>query len=213
MEFLLGSLAVLALSYLAGSIPWGFAIGKLNGLDIRAHGSGNIGATNVRRVLGRNWGAACFVLDFLKGLLPVVLVGAKLGPVLTLSPELGQILAAAGAVSGHVWPVWLGFKGGKGVATTIGALLAVSWFAVLICVGTWLTVYFLTRYVSVASLCAAVMLPVGQVISGLVRHHAIVTPALGLLGLLAGLIIFRHRGNIQRLRAGTEYRFGSAPKA
>ena len=107
---LLSSLIVLALSYLAGSIPWGYVIGKFNGLDIRQHGSGNIGATNVRRVLGRGWGSACFVLDFLKGLLPVLFIGAKLGAALSLSPEFGKILAAAGAVGGHVWPVWLGFR-------------------------------------------------------------------------------------------------------
>jgi glycerol-3-phosphate acyltransferase PlsY len=209
MEFLFSSFVVLALSYLAGSVPWGYVIGKFKGMDIRHHGSGNIGATNVRRVLGRDWGAACLALDFLKGLLPVLFIGAKLGPALSLSPEFGQILAAAGAVGGHVWPVWLGFKGGKGVATTIGALLAVSWLAVVICVGTWLVVYFLTHYVSVASLSAAVMLPLGYIISGVLRDHAIFTSSLGLLVLLAALIIFRHRSNIQRLRDGTEYRFGS----
>lgn len=213
MWFLFASLVVLILSYLVGSIPWGYVIGRLNGLDIRRHGSGNIGATNVRRVLGRGWGIACFVLDFLKGLLPVLLIGAKLGDALSLTAESGPILAAAGAVAGHVWPVWLGFKGGKGVATTIGALLAVSWLAVVICVGTWVVVFFLTRYVSVASLCAAAMLPVGHVIavlSGVTRDPTIGSPSLGLLLLLAALIICRHRSNIQRLRAGTEYRFGSA---
>jgi acyl phosphate:glycerol-3-phosphate acyltransferase len=210
MEFLCGSIAVLVLAYLAGSVPWGFLIGKAKGMDIRHHGSGNIGATNVRRVLGKPWGVTCFVLDFLKGLLPVVLIGALLGPQWGLSADAGRMLAAAGAVCGHVWPVWLGFRGGKGVATTIGALLAVSWLAVLLAVVTWLVVFWLTRYVSAASLAAAVMLPLGHVISGLLRHHAIWTPALGILLLLAALIIFRHRGNIQRLRNGTEYRFGSA---
>lgn len=210
MGFAVSSLIVFVLSYLVGSIPWGFVIGRIKGLDIRSHGSGNIGATNVRRVLGRDWGLACLVLDFLKGLLPVLLIGAKLGVVLSLAPEFGRILAAAGAVAGHVWPVWLGFKGGKGVATTIGALLAVSWLAVLITVGTWLIVYYSTRYVSLASICAAVMLPVGYVIVALVRQATVFTSSLGLLTLLAALIIVRHRSNIQRLRAGTEYRFGSA---
>ena len=210
MGFAVSSLIVFVLSYLVGSIPWGFVIGRIKGLDIRSHGSGNIGATNVRRVLGRDWGLACLVLDFLKGLLPVLLIGAKLGVVLSLAPEFGRILAAAGAVAGHVWPVWLGFKGGKGVATTIGALLAVSWLAVLIGVATWLIVYYSTRYVSLASICAAVMLPVGYVIVALVRQATVFTSSLGLLTLLAALIIVRHRSNIQRLRAGTEYRFGSA---
>ena len=210
MGFAVSSLVVFVLSYLVGSIPWGFVIGRIKGLDIRSHGSGNIGATNVRRVLGRDWGLACLVLDFLKGLLPVLLIGAKLGVALSLAPESGRILAAAGAVAGHVWPVWLGFKGGKGVATTIGALLAVSWLAVLIGVATWLIVYYSTRYVSLASICAAVMLPVGHVIAALVCQAAVFTSSLGLLVLLAALIIVRHRSNIQRLRAGTEYRFGSA---
>lgn len=210
MGLLFGSVCVLVLSYLVGSIPWGYAIGRFKGLDIRSHGSGNIGATNVRRVLGRDWGLLCLVLDFLKGLLPVLLIGAKLGVALSLAPEVGRILAAAGAVAGHVWPIWLGFKGGKGVATTIGALLAVSWVAVLIGVGTWLVVYYSTRYVSLASLCAAVMLPVGHVIVALVRHEAVFSSSLALLLLLAALIIFRHRSNIQRLRDGTEYRFGKA---
>jgi len=210
MAFLSGSLAVAFLSYLLGSIPWGFLIGKFNGLDIRYHGSGNIGATNVRRVLGRDWGIACFLLDFLKGLLPVVLIGGHLGVALSLSPDVARILAAASAVAGHIWPVWLGFKGGKGVATTVGALLAVSWVAVVVCLLTWLLVFFATRYVSVASLCAAVMLPIGYIVSGLVRHHAVFTPALALLVLLAALIVFRHRSNIRRLREGREYRFGTA---
>jgi len=209
-HLVIGSSVVLVLSYLAGSIPWGFLIGKFNGLDIRFHGSGNIGATNVRRVLGRDWGIACFALDFLKGLLPVVLIGARLGPALWLSADSGEILAAVGTVVGHVWPVWLGFKGGKGVATTVGALLAVSWLAVVICLVTWVLVFFATRYVSVASLCAAVMLPIGHLVSGVVRRHAVLTPSLWLLVLLAALIIYRHRSNIQRLRAGTEYRFGAA---
>ena len=98
----MSSLTVFMLSYLAGSVPWGFVIGRFKGLDIRNHGSGNIGATNVRRVLGRDWGAVCLALDFLKGLLPVLLIGAKLGAGMSLSPDWGKILAAAGAVGGHV---------------------------------------------------------------------------------------------------------------
>ncbi len=210
MSFMVRSAVVFGLAYLVGSVPWGLLIGKFNGLDIRYHGSGNIGATNVRRVLGRDWGAACFILDFMKGLVAVWVVGVHIGPEFSLSPELGKILAAGGAVAGHVWPVWLGFKGGKGVATTLGALVAVSWLAVLIALVTWVLCFLLTRYVSVASLGAAAMLPVGHVISGLVRDHRVVTPSLLLLTVLAAVIIYRHRSNIERLRAGNEFRFGTA---
>jgi glycerol-3-phosphate acyltransferase PlsY len=209
MLHLAGSLAVFALAYLVGSIPWGFLIGRLKGIDIRSHGSGNIGATNVRRVLGRHWGALCFALDLLKGLLPVLLVGGLLAPALGLKPELGRALAAGAAVVGHVWPVWLGFKGGKGVSTTIGALLAVSWLAVLVGVATWVALFLLTRYVSVASLAAAAMLPVGYLVSARVLHHDALTPSFWLFAVLALLIIYRHRSNIQRLRDGTEFRFGT----
>jgi len=164
MAALAGGLTVCILAYLVGSIPWGFLIGKLKGIDIRSHGSGNIGATNVRRVLGRPLGTLCFLLDLLKGLLPVVLIGALLGPALLVPPDLGRALAAGAAVSGHVWPVWLGFKGGKGVSTTLGALVAVSWLAVLMGVVAWVVAFFLTRYVSVASLVSANLLPVGYVV-------------------------------------------------
>jgi glycerol-3-phosphate acyltransferase PlsY len=213
MDELVGGLAVVVLSYVIGSIPWGFLIGRLKGIDIRSQGSGNIGATNVRRVLGRKWGALCFVLDLAKGLVPVLLVGGVLGPSLALTAELGRALAAAAAVVGHIWPVWLGFKGGKGVSTTLGALVAVSWLAVLVGVATWVALFFLTRYVSVASLAAAVMLPVGYVVSERLLDHAALTPSFWLFVVLAMLIVYRHRSNIQRLRNGTEFRFGTRGQA
>lgn len=198
---------VAGLSYLVGSIPWGFLIGKFNGLDIRYHGSGNIGATNVRRVLGRDWGGLCFAADLLKGLLPVICFGLLLSARTSLSPEYGKLLAAAGAVAGHVWPFWLGFKGGKGVATSIGALLAVSWVAVVIALITWLVVFYSVRYVSLASLAAAVMLPVGFALLRVVRGETPWGPTLVLLLVLAALIIVRHRSNLKRLLQGTEHRF------
>ncbi len=190
---------VLVLAYLIGSTPWGFLIARLKGVDIREHGSGNIGATNVRRVLGKKWGILCF--------LPVLLVGMLLGGKLQVGGDLGALLAAAAAVIGHVWPVWLRFKGGKGVATTIGALIAVSWVAVASALIVWLALFFLTRYVSLASLCAAVMLPLGFVLAGILLERPVLVPTLVLLILLALLIIYRHRSNMKRLLQGTEYRF------
>lgn len=203
----LSAAIVVVLSYVAGSIPWGFLIGKFNGLDIRYHGSGNIGATNVRRVLGRDWGILCFVLDFLKGLLPVLLIGIHCGGAMAVGAEYGGLLAAAATVCGHIWPFWLKFKGGKGVATTIGAVLAVAPLSVLIALISWVVLFYTFRYVSVASLGAAAMLPVGCIIVALVRGGAVLSPTLGLLVLLAGVIVFRHRSNLQRLINGTEYRF------
>jgi glycerol-3-phosphate acyltransferase PlsY len=198
------ALGAVALGYVVGSTPWGLLIGKFNGLDIRRHGSGNIGATNVRRVLGRDWGITCFALDFLKGLVPVLLC-ASWAAEGTRAAELAKLLAAGSAVLGHVFPFWLRFKGGKGVATTIGALLAVAFWPVVICLVVWLAMFYLSRYVSVASLSAAVALPVAHIA---LRRGAAFGPTLVLLLALAALIVVRHRANIRRLIEGTEHRFG-----
>jgi len=206
--FLLGALFSLVFGYVCGSIPFGFLIGKFNGIDIRRYGSGNIGATNVRRVLGKGWGRFCFILDFLKGFLPVLVLSALTDS--TTQPvqhAYYPALAAAGAVAGHCWPFWLGFEGGKGVATTIGALLALAPWCVVIAVAGWLAVFFLTRYVSAASLAAAVLLPVSALAMRLVRPGSVSDAGIILLTGLAILIILRHRSNIERLLSGTESRF------
>jgi glycerol-3-phosphate acyltransferase PlsY len=205
------ALWVVILSYAIGSIPWGLLIGKFNGLDIRRHGSGNIGATNVRRVLGRDWGYACFALDFLKGL-AAVQVGLRLasgssGP---LGVELAGLFAAAAVVAGHVFPFWLRFKGGKGVATSIGALVAIAFWPVFFCLLAWVAMFYLSRYVSVASLSAAAVLPVAHIV--LKRGDAF-GPTLVLLLALAALIVFCHRSNIRRLIEGTEHRFGQKERS
>jgi glycerol-3-phosphate acyltransferase PlsY len=195
---------VVAFGYFIGSTPWGLLIGKFNGLDIRRHGSGNIGATNVRRVLGRDWGLACFALDFLKGLLPVLLVGSWIDGG-TGTRELAKLLAAGAAVLGHVFPFWLRFRGGKGVATTIGALLAVALWPVIVCLAVWVGMFYTSHYVSVASLSAAVALPLAHIV---LNGGQAFGPTLVLLAALAALIIVRHRANIRRLLEGTEHRFG-----
>ena len=193
----LAMIGVSFVSYAIGSIPFGLLIGKFNRIDIRQRGSGNIGATNITRTLGRDWGIACFFLDFCKGLVPV-LVARQAVPDWGATPA---ILAAAAAIAGHIWPVYLRFKGGKGMATSLGALIALAPFHVLICAAIWYLVFLLSRYVSLASIIAALALPLA---SFLFRTRVETTV---LLAVIAALIIYRHRSNIIRLLEGTENRF------
>jgi glycerol-3-phosphate acyltransferase PlsY len=187
----------LAVAYVIGATPFGFLAGKWRGIDIREHGSGNIGATNVIRVLGKKIGIPIFILDFLKGLLPVLLF-LKLGG----GDTNLAIAAALGAVLGHNYTFWLGYKGGKGVATSGGALLGLVPIPALIVVGTWIVFFYATRFVAVASIAAAVVLPVATW-----WQQQAFTPVVYFTIALAALAIWRHRSNIQRLRAGTENRF------
>ena len=147
--------------YLIGSVPFGFLIGKMKGLDIRTQGSGNIGATNVTRVIGKNWGKLCFLLDLMKGILPVVLVSllVRRG---TFDDPCGILpaIAALATVCGHIYPVYLHFKGGKGISTAAGAILALNPPALLSAGVLWVIVFLTSRYVSLASIAAAVSLPV-----------------------------------------------------
>jgi glycerol-3-phosphate acyltransferase PlsY len=207
MMLTLWGVVAVALAYLIGAVPFGYLIGRMNGIDIRRHGSGNIGATNVTRVLGRRWGIPCFILDFLKGALPVLaaLVLSRRGaPV----PEWTAAGVAAATVAGHVWTVFMGFRGGKGVATSIGALLPLAPAAVLLAAATWCMVYVGTRVVSLASLAAAVVLPVAALaVNRWWPRGAVPAATVGLLAALAILIVVRHRDNIARLRRGTEHGF------
>lgn len=194
------TLLILLGSYLVGSIPFGLLAGKMKGIDIRAHGSGNIGATNVSRTLGKGLGFTVFGLDFLKGFVPVWAASA-----LTSDASPLPLLAAICAVLGHNYPLWLQFKGGKGIATSGGALVGVLPWAVLAAVLTWLVTFVTTRYVSVASMAAAVAIPVTTGVLFAMER----VPATHFLFALfiAALAIWRHRGNIQRLRDGTENKF------
>src|SRR5881275_2189835 len=152
---------VLVGSYLLGSIPFGYLAGRIRGIDIRKAGSGNIGATNVVRVLGKPYGYPVFVFDFLKGLGAVrisIAIATSVRPEST-SPEVVGIVAALSAVIGHCFPLWLKFRGGKGVATSAGALFGLMPFAMLIGVIIWILIFWLTRYVSLASVVAALALP------------------------------------------------------
>lgn len=206
--FASSAMVVFLLSYLVGCTPCGYLIGKFNGLDIRRHGSCNIGATNVRRILGRDWGLLCFLLDFFKGYLPVMVLGHGLGSTMAVGYEWGGIVAALGTVLGHVYPCWLHFKGGKGVATSLGSVLGVAFWPVLIGGVFWLLTFFRLRIVSVASMVASVAMAFTALVLRLAGVEKVHWPAVLLLTVLAALIVFRHKENIQRLRDGRELAFG-----
>ncbi len=216
---------LIAGAFLLGSVPFGFMIGRARGIDIRQHGSKNIGATNVGRVLGRKWGFACFGLDFLKGLVPVVFAGWWLGALARLDVPAGTAWAWLGVVVatilGHMFTPWLGFKGGKGVATGFGALAGV-WpvltAPVLVAFLVWVVCVKVTRYVGISSCLAAMSLPVSLVLElPVARAMGIVSGDAGgwplwpyfiTVTLLAGVVVIKHRGNIARTIAGTESRVG-----
>jgi acyl phosphate:glycerol-3-phosphate acyltransferase len=203
------TLAVLVLgSYLLGSIPFGYLAGRLAGTDIRQAGSGNIGATNVVRILGKGYGYPVFALDVLKGFgaVKISMLAAPGRPPDWNSPEILGILAAMSSVLGHMYPPWLKFKGGKGVATSAGALLALTPVATLIGVAIWMIVFWLTRYVSLASVTAAVVLPVFILVLNWHDQNK-VKPLVYSSACVAAAVVWRHRSNLSRLMRGTEPRF------
>ena len=211
MHPLLPWLLIAVGSYLIGSIPFGYLAGRLCGVDIRTKGSGNIGATNALRVLGKKWGYAVFLLDFLKAWLPVKLA-LGWGIALMVHPASAPgALAGLCVLLGHSFPVWLGFKGGKGIASSAGVMVGLFSLAVfLVCLGMWLLLFTVTRYVSIASIVAAVSLPVAVGI--LVFLHRADWLGFTVSVVMAFLAIWRHRSNIVRLRAGTEPRFEQKKK-
>lgn len=194
----------LAFGYLMGSVPFGFLIGRLKGVDVRRQGSGNIGATNVWRVLGRRWGITTFVLDFAKAPLAIALawlLAGRLGGGVE-AVTWCKIAGFVGAVLGHNFPVWLRFRGGKGVAASAGGLLVLMPQAFLVVAAVWVVVFTLSRIVSLASLAGAVALPFAAWF--LQAPHAGLR---GLAVLLAAMVVLRHRANIRRLLDGTEHRW------
>jgi glycerol-3-phosphate acyltransferase PlsY len=188
-------LFALVFGYLLGSIPFGLILTRMAGLgDVRSIGSGNIGATNVLRTGNKKLAAATLVLDMLKGTVAVLIAGIA-------SPE-AAIAAGFGAFLGHIFPVWLKFKGGKGVATYLGVLLGLFWQGALIFAAAWLIVAYTSRYSTLAALVAAVIVPVALYIIGV---HQIAA-----LFLVLTIIVFiKHRANIQRLVSGTEGKIGA----
>lgn len=209
----------LVLAYLLGSVSFALILGRVNGINIRAHGSGNVGATNLGRALGKKWGLLCFFLDLAKGLVPVVgyrvTLGGLGGDVQGAIAMLYWLSIGVAAVVGHMFPVYLKFKGGKGVATSAGALLGfwpVLTVPVLASGVVWLVVTRATAYVGLASVVAAASLPVFAVVFGLVNGEApgVIGVCGGAGALLALLVIIRHTSNLKRLMAGTEEKIGWA---
>ncbi len=196
------------MGYLLGSCPNGLLISASQGIDIRTQGSGNIGATNVLRVLGKGWGYLVFSLDCLKGLLSVIFafVIVAYSP-FSLKRELVGIAAGIACVLGHTFPIWLRFRGGKGVATSAGVLLGLMPIAVLSVLVVWIVLFKLTRYVSIASVAAALSLPIFVAIY-LQFNFLTGASLLPFSLLIAAVVVWRHRSNIERLVRGKEQRFG-----
>ncbi|MDX8436504.1 glycerol-3-phosphate 1-O-acyltransferase PlsY [Mesorhizobium abyssinicae] len=190
-----GGILALLFGYLLGSIPFGLLITRAAGLgDVRKIGSGNIGATNVLRTGNKGLAAATLLLDALKGTAAVLIAGR-------FAPELA-LWAGFGAFIGHLFPAWLGFKGGKGVATYLGVLIGLAWQVALIFAVVWLAVAVLFRYSSLAALTAAVVVPIAL--------YFLSTPAIaGLFAVMSLIVIVKHRANISRLTAGTEGKIGA----
>lgn len=191
-----------------GSFPAGYFAGRLAGVDIRGVGSGNIGATNVLRVLGKRWGYPVFLIDAFKGFAAVRLafVFVTYYPDAKPYSEYFAILAAIMSVAGHSFPVWLRFKGGKGVATSAGAIIGLMPLAVPLVFLVWVLVFETTRYVSLASIVAAIALPI--IVTLLARWKFVDTWALIYFSIaIMFLVLWRHRSNCSRLLNGTEQRF------
>ena len=200
-------LLIFALSYLIGSIPSGYLVARSKGIDISKHGSSNIGAANVARVMGKKWGYLVGVCDFLKGFLSTRL-GFLIASHFLLSSVLGSVIAAIASILGHNYPVWLGFKGGKGIATSGGAVLALLPPLVFVSAGVvWVAVFLISRFTSLASLSAALALPIAVVLIG-AKTGIDFWLLIGSSVLMTALAIWRHRSNIVRLMNGTENRFG-----
>ena len=194
---LLLSLLVLA-AYLLGAIPNGLLIAKAKGIDLRQTGSGNIGATNVFRCVGKGWGILAFVLDALKGFVPAFCFPRLMAN----APDWLGLACGVAAVAGHNWPVWLGFKGGKGVATSAGMLLGIAPAAVGIGFGVFAVTVAATRFVSLGSILAAVAVPAAYLALNGTGNKLLAGVLVG-LGLL---VIVKHRANIRRLLQGAEPR-------
>jgi len=205
--------------YLVGSVPFGWLIGRARGVDIREHGSRNIGATNCGRVCGAPWGVLAFVLDVAKGFLPVFLAATYWAPMQAEAhgPRAAILLLVAVAVApilGHVFPVWLKFRGGKAVSTSLGVLAALpmlQWMA-LAAFGVWVMMVLVTRYVSVASSVAAVVFVCGYLVFESAKAWGDYLPVTVFVIVLVATVLVRHRSNYARLMKGTENRLWAKRK-
>lgn len=189
------------ISYLAGSIPSAYIAGRLRGIDLRKHGSGNLGATNVARVLGTKTGGVVFIADLLKGFFPVYFLPMYTE---TLRPEMWALVFGAAAILGHVKPIFLlGKGGGKGMATATGVFLALAFVPMLVAEVVWIVTFYFTRYVSLASLLGAAVLPFAL----LAWYRDPQSPIFIASVIIAAFMFWTHRANIGRLRRGEEHRF------
>jgi len=194
-------MAAVILSYLLGSLPTAYLAGRmLKGIDIREHGSGNVGASNTFRVLGRTPGICVLVIDILKGFLAVAVISRVLG----VSGTFGIVLVGVAAVCGHNWTVFLGFRGGKGIATSLGVLIGLTVIfpglipVVLISLMSWSAVLYWFRFISLSSIVASCILPVSMILTGQ-KFEIIVLGAVFCI-----FVVYRHRSNISRMAQGTE---------
>lgn len=197
-------ISAVSISYLVGSIPTSYIIAKLlRGIDIREHGSGNIGATNLMRVVGKIPGIIALLLDVGKGALPVVLLAPiYYKPQMGISEPLFRVILGLSAVSGHIWTIFLRFKGGKGVATTIGVFIGLAPLVTSMGLAIWLVIVLFSKYVSLGSLIMATSLPFLMIIYAQPTEYTLLSV------ILCAFIYYKHRSNIRRLIDGTEYRIG-----
>jgi len=196
-------------AYLVGSVPFAYLAGRLlRGVDVRTVGSGNVGGTNVGRVAGKGWAAVVVALDIGKGLVAAGVIAALLyRDGMPVSAEVFGIACGAAAVAGHNWPVWLGFRGGKGVATSVGVFFALTPVSAACALGVWFVMAGLTRIVSISSMVAAVSLTGWNLLFGRPLAYTIAC------AVLAVLIVVMHRSNIRRLLTGSEPKtFGAAKR-
>ncbi|MBD3221574.1 glycerol-3-phosphate 1-O-acyltransferase PlsY [bacterium] len=212
-------IASLVAAYVLGSVPFSLIIGKkVKGIDLREHGSGNLGATNVYRNLGAGWGGLCLLLDMGKGALAVGLttIAAGLAPAgeplpLHLTADIYRIVAAIAAILGHSFSPFASFRGGKGIATTAGAFAMLEPLAILAALVVFGAVFAATRIVSLGSICAAAVFPIAVLFFEL-RSADVSSTLIVFSFLLAALVIWRHRANIRRLQAGTEKKLTGPPE-
>lgn len=204
MNFLSNTIWIIV-AYLIGSIPTAYLAAKqVQGIDIREHGSGNVGATNVFRVMGKKWGSLVLAADILKGWVVVAILAPTAGAFPEISSTFRQLLFGAAAITGHTWTPWLKLKGGKGIATSAGVLIGIFPLASFVVILIWAVCFLVWRYVSLASIIAAAVFPV----SLLILHRDIESfGSIFLISIaLSALLIYNHRSNIERLRHGKELR-------
>lgn len=195
----------LTIAFLMGSVPTAYLAGKYaRSIDIRQHGSGNMGATNVFRVMGKGWGSAVLAIDIAKGWFATACLATISGAFPGLSQPLVQLFFGAAAIAGHTWTPWLGFKGGKGMAASAGALLGIFPHATLAAIAVWGFCFFTTGYVSLSSIIAALAYPV--LLAAFYRHTESFTAIFISSVILVALLVYNHRSNIGRLRRGEEHR-------